>query len=326
MAGAGRLLRTGSPFEPAAAELARAARVLQVRSRREVTGAFVGGYQSAFRGGGIEFEESRPYAPGDDPRAIDWNAFARTGVAHVKRYREERDQTLLLLVDVSASMGFGSAGPSKAALAARSAALLAAAARAAGDRVGLWCFDRDVASELPPGRGEAHALRLLRALVSAGQRSAGATALAPVLATLRERVARRAIVFLLSDLRDEALLAGGEAGRRTRAALAVAARRHDLVVGHIVDPLEARLPTAGTLRVADPEAPGRRLLLRSGSRRARARYASAAQLRARSLERLLRSDGVDLVTLATDADPLRALGRFFVARAASRARGRGALR
>jgi uncharacterized protein (DUF58 family) len=326
MAGAGPLLRVGSPYSPQATDLAHAARVLQVRSRREVAGALAGGYRSAFRGGGLEFEESRTYAPGDDVRAIDWNAFARTGVAHVKHYREERDQTLLLLVDVSASMGFGTAGPSKAALAARSAALLAAAAGAAGDRVALWTFDTGLASEVPPGRGEAHGLRVLRALIEAGRGGAGETALAPVLTDLRERVHRRAIVFLLSDLRDEALLASDGAGRRTRAALAAVARRHDVVAGWIRDPREAALPAAGTLRVADPEAPGRTLLLRSGSRRARERYELAARAHARALERRLRADGVDVVPLATDADPLRTLGRFFVRRAATRAHGRGVRR
>jgi uncharacterized protein (DUF58 family) len=318
MRAAGPLLRLGAPFAPAVSELAKAARVLQVRSRREVAGALVGGYRSAFRGGGVEFEESRPYAPGDDVRAIDWNAFARTGALHVKRYREERDQTLLLLLDVSASMGFGTTGPSKAALAARTAALLGAAARAAGDRVALWTFDRDVVSEIPPGRGEAHELRLLRALVAAGGGGAGATALAPLLAAVRDRVHRRAIVFLLSDLRDDTLFAAGADGRRTRSALAAIARRHDVVAAWVTDPCEAALPAAGTLRVADPEAPGVSLLLRSGSRRARERYARAARASALAVERGLLRLGADVLPLATDVDPLRALGRFFVRRTLAR--------
>jgi uncharacterized protein (DUF58 family) len=322
MARAAPLLRLGSSYEPAAPDLARAARTLAVRSRREVAGALVGGYRSAFRGGGVEFEESRPYAPGDDVRAIDWNAFARTGVAHVKHYREERDQTVLLLVDVSASMGFGTAGPSKAALAARSAALLAAAAGAAGDRVGLFTFDRGLAGEVPPGRGEAHELRLLRALVGAGRGGAGTTELAPVLGALRERVHRRAIVFLLSDLRDDALFSADAAGRRLRASLAAVAGRHDVVAAWISDPRESALPAAGTLRVADPEAPGRSLLLHSGSRRARERYALAARAHAHALERACLRLGADWLPLAAGADPLRALGRFFVRRAATRARGR----
>jgi uncharacterized protein (DUF58 family) len=323
MAGVERLLRVGAPFAPTAPELARAARVLQVRSRREVAGALVGGYRSAFRGGGIEFEESRPYAPGDDVRAIDWNAFARTGALHVKRYREERDQLLLLLLDVSASMGFGTAGPSKAALAARAAALLAAAARAAGDRVAVWTFDRELVAELPPGRGEAHELRLLRVLVAAGGGGDGATALAPLLGAVRDRVHRRAIVFLLSDLRDDALFAAGADGRRTRAALAAVASRHDLVAAWVRDPRETALPAVGTLRVADPEAPGRTWILRSGSRRARERYARAARAGADAIERGLLRLGADVLPLATDADPLRTLGRFFMRRAATRALGRG---
>jgi uncharacterized protein (DUF58 family) len=300
--------------------------VLQLRSRREVAGALAGGYRSAFRGGGIEFEESRPYLPGDDVRAIDWNALARTGTAYVKHYREERDQTLLLLVDVSASMGFGSAGPAKSALAARSAALLAAAAAWAGDRVALWTFDRELRVEIPPGRGEAHGLLVLRALVDAAAPGDGTTALAPLLARLRERVHRRAIVFLLSDLRDEALLAGDAAGRRARASLVAVAHRHDVVAGWIVDPRELALARAGTLRVADPEAPSRTLLLRAGSARARERYAVAARVQGRALEQRMRADGVDWITLRTDADPLRALGRFLARRASERVRSRGVRR
>ena len=326
MARGAPLLRIGGTWRPEAADLARAARALQLRSRREVAGALAGGYRSAFRGGGIEFEESRPYTPGDDVRAIDWNALARTGTAYVKHYREERDQTLLLLVDVSASMAFGSRGPAKGAVAARSAALLAAAAAYAGDRVALWTFDRGLRSELAPGRGEAHGLSVLRALIEAASPGEGGTALAPLLARVCERVARRAIVFLLSDLRDDALLASDAAGRRLRASLAAAAQRHDLVAGFVVDPREETLPEAGTLRVADPEAPGRSLLLASGSRTARRRYAAAARMRERLLERRLRAAGADWLVLRSDGDPLRTLGRFLAERAALRVRGRGVRR
>jgi uncharacterized protein (DUF58 family) len=319
---AGPLLRVGGSWTPASADLAHAARVLQLRSRREVAGALAGGYRSAFRGGGIEFEESRPYAPGDDVRAIDWNALARTGSAYVKHHREERDQTLLLLVDVSASMAFGSAGPAKGAFAARCAALLAAAAASAGDRIALWTFDRTLRTEIEPGRGEAHGLRVLRALVEAAGGGTGGTALGPLLARVRERVAKHAIVFLLSDLRDDALFAGGSEGRRLRASLAAVAHRHDLVAGFVVDPRERALPPAGTLRVADPEAPGRSWLLHSGSQRARERYGVAAQVRERVLERRLRAGGADWLALRSDADPLRTLGRFFARRGVQRVRRR----
>ena len=126
------------------AALARAARLLVVRSRREATGLFAGNYVSAFRGGGLEFEESRPYAPGDDVRSIDWNATARHGETFVKQFREERDQTLHFALDVSGSMRFSSAGPSKAVTAAHALALLASAASRAGDRIGLVAFDARV--------------------------------------------------------------------------------------------------------------------------------------------------------------------------------------
>ncbi len=312
------LLQLGATWAPEASDLARAARTLQLRSRREVAGALAGGYRSAFRGGGIEFEESRPYVPGDDVRSIDWNALARTGQTYVKHHREERDQSLLLLVDRSASMGFGSRGPSKLAVAVRSAALLAAAAAQARDRVALWTFDDDVRDEIRPGRGQAHGLQVLRQLVATGASARGRTALAPVLRRVAERVRRRAIVFVLSDLRDEALLAEDRDADGLRAALGSVAHRHDLVVGWVVDPAERKLARLPAAWVADPEAGGGRRLLRSRSRAARERYAVAAELRARRLERRLRGDGADWLALPTDADPLRELGRFFVERALRR--------
>ncbi len=155
-------MSTTREYVPVSTEdLSRAARLLVVRSRREATGLFAGNYVSAFRGGGLEFDESRPYVPGDDVRSIDWNATARNGEPYVKRFREERDRTLLLALDVSASMRFGSAGRAMAATAAHAAALLAVAAGRAGDRVGLVAFDASVRTALPPARGDAHVWSLI---------------------------------------------------------------------------------------------------------------------------------------------------------------------
>jgi len=313
------LLRVGRRWAPDAGELARAARTLAIRSRREVAGALAGGYRSAFRGGGIEFEESRPYVPGDDVRAIDWNAYARTGTTFVKHHREERDQRLLVLVDTSASMGFGTHGATKGATAVRSAALLAAAAQRAGDRVALWTFDETVRTEIRPGRGAAHGLRLLRALVEAGRQPAGRTALEPVLRRVAERLRRRSIVFVLSDLRDDALLEPAGDRSALRHALAGVSRRHDLVFGCVVDPAERELPRLPALWVADPEGDGAPRLLRPCPGRRRDRYAVAAALRLRQLERRLRGSGADWLLLPTEADPLRRLGRFFADRALRRA-------
>jgi uncharacterized protein (DUF58 family) len=304
------------------AELERAARLLEVRSRREVSSAFAGGYRSAFRGGGVEFEESHPYAPGDDVRAIDWNATARSGVPHVKRFREERDQTVVLAVDVSASMSFGSPGRAKAALAAHAAALIAAAAGRAGDRVGLLSFDTEIRSQLPAARGEAHTWRILRALVGAAGQGAGGTDLETAFSRLRAGIRRRAVVVILSDFRDDGFFSAAPDGSSPRTELVALARGHDVVAVTICDPREEEIPEAGIVRLCDPEAPRRRLVFDTRSARARARYAAACAVRRRALERRLRADGADTLALRTDRDPLHALTRFFQAHAG---RHRGAV-
>jgi uncharacterized protein (DUF58 family) len=307
------------PGIPSAEELERAARILAVRSRREVSTAFAGGYRSAFRGGGVEFEESRPYVPGDDVRHLDWNALARTGEAYVKRFREERDQTLVLALDVSGSMAFGSAGRSKAAAAAHAAALLAGAASRAGDRVGFATLRESAREEVAPERGEARLLPLVRRLAQTAASPSGAADLPAALAALEALLARHAVLVLLSDFRDEGLLAepapGGDGAAPACLALARLARRHDVVAAVVEDPREAELPAAGAAWIGDPERAGRRYLLRTGAG-ARERYRSAAAARRRSLERALRRDGADVLWLRTDRDPLRALARFFARRPA----------
>ena len=186
---------------PGAADLARAARILAVRSRREATGLFAGTYASAFRGGGVEFEESRPYVPGDDVRNLDWNAFARTGELFVKRFQEERDETVLLALDVSASMQFGTAARSKAATAAHAAALIAAAAGRAGDRVGLIAFDVAVRREVRPARGQAHVLSVIEAAVGEGNAAVGGTRIEAGIEGLLARGRPGSVALLFSDFR-----------------------------------------------------------------------------------------------------------------------------
>jgi uncharacterized protein (DUF58 family) len=297
-----------APASPA--ELERAARVLFVRARRAAPGLAVGGYASAFRGAGMEFEESRPYVPGDDLRHLDWSATARSGEPWLKRFREERDQILLLLLDVSASMAFGSGARSKAEHAAHAAALLAAAASAAGDRVGLVAFGERVRYELAPERGDAHLFALVRAAAGLAAAAGGGTDLAAALARVRALAPGRAIVVLLSDLRAPEL-APGAGARGPRAALVAAARRHDLVAAVVSDRREEELPASGRLRLADPERPGRPLLLDSEAPRVRERYRAAAAARRRALERRLRADGADVLWLRADRDPLPVLAGFF---------------
>lgn len=299
------------PTAPAA--IARAARVLWVRSRRDATGWLVGGYRSAFRGGGIEFEELRPYTPGDDVRSIDWNATARSGTPWVKRFREERAHTVLVVLDVSASMAFGSGGRSKLACAAYVAALVAAAAQRAGDRVGFAAFSDTIRASLPPARGAVHGWRLVRSASAQTEQPAGTTQLCVASAWAMAQTRRRALVVLLSDFRDPALdRVRTDGGASPLAALA---SRHDLVTVVVDDPREHALIAAGGVRLVDPEAGGRRLLLGTGPRR-RARYAAAAAARRTALLRRLRGEGADPLALSAPEDPLRALVRFFHVRAA----------
>lgn len=305
------------PVTPRSGELARAARILEVRSRREVGGAFVGGYRSAFRGVGIEFEESRPYVPGDDVRFLDGAVMARTGHPYVKRFREERDQTVHLAVDVSTSMAFGSRGSAdytKGALAARVASLLAVAALRAGDRVGLLSFDERVRDELAPGRGGGQVWEILQRLVAATGNPGGPTGLGESLARVRSAARRRSLIFVVSDFRDEHFFAPSAAGPPPRSEWVALARHHDLVAIVIHDPREDELPRAGTLRMVDAERPHRRMWLRTGSARVRERYRTASEVHRRSVVRRLRGDGASVLTLRTDREPLPALIRFFAER------------
>ncbi len=299
------------------ADLSRATRLLLVRSRREATGLFAGNYTSAFRGGGLEFEESRPYVPGDDIRSIDWNATARSAEPFVKQFREERNQTVLFLLDVSASMGFGSAGPTKAATGAHAIALMAAAAGRAGDRVGLIVFDRAVRRQVPIGRGGAHSLRVIRAALECDGTTRGTTRLGAGLRAVSAATRRRAVVFVISDFRDPELFPASR-DRAVGTELGDLARRHDVVAAVVVDPREESLPDVGPIRVVDPERPGRAFLLNSGSRRVRERYRAASSAWRSRIERDLRRSGADTLWIRTDRDPLFALGRFFRDRAARR--------
>lgn len=301
-----------------AEELARAVRLLRIRGRREATGLFSGASISVFRGAGLEFEESRPYVPGDDVSALDWSATARTGELHVKRHREERNQTLIFALDTSPGMAFHTAGVSKAALAARTVALLTAAAGRAGDRTALVAFDTRVRERIAPGRGGAHALRVLQAALPREPRSdgrrpepRGSGDVVAAVRALQGMTRRRGVVLLLSDFRGAP---PAELGRPLRRL----ARRHDLIAAPLVDPAERELPRAGMLRIADP-ASGATRLLDTRSPRVRARYREAAERRRRELERELRRAGAEFLWLRTDASPLHPLAQFLAERAVRRA-------
>ena len=230
-------------------EIVKQVRRLQVKARRAVEDMLGGEYHSRFKGAGIAFDEVRPYQPGDDVRAIDWNVTARMGEPFLKRYVEERERTLVLALDASASLRFGTGSQSKREVAAELAALIALSASANNDRVGLVQFTSGIEQWLPPRKGTGHVLRIIREALFFQPRGRG-TDLAEGLAQVNRLLKRRAIVFLFSDFLDDGY---ARAVQRT-------ARRHELVAVRIGDAREDVLPEAGLVQAEDAET-GQRLLI-----------------------------------------------------------------
>lgn len=288
--------------------LLRAVRRIELRTERLVSSLAAGGYRSAFKGSGLEFDEVREYASGDDVRSIDWNVTARAGKPWVKVFREERELTVLLLVDVSGSMRFGAipgvSPRAKLALAAEAAAVVGVTALRNHDRLGLALFSDRNELHLPARKGRGHAMRVVREVLGAPA-TGRPTGLAEALDELARTEKRRAVCFLASDF-----LVQGAAAARFQAALSRAARRHDLVGLRIRDPAETCLPDGPwPLPVCDPEG-GDELVLAGGAR-ARARYRDAWEAARSCITAAFRGAGCDLVELSTDASAFTALDRFF---------------
>ena len=284
---------------PDTADILKKIRRLELRTRRLVESAFGGQYHSVFKGRGMNFEDVRAYNAGDEVRFIDRNVTARTGDLHVKNFTEERELTVLLLVDVSASGAFGSVDQSKRELAAEVASLLAFSAIGNRDKVGLMLFSDSVELFLPPRKGRSHVLRLIREVLYYEPRGRK-TDLAGALEYLNRVVRRRAVVFLLSDF---------QAPDFSRP-LTVTGRRHDLVAVPVVDPLEETLPDVGRVSLEDAES-GAILEINTSDRRVRAQFARDVAARRQALLSLLRRARVDTITLRTGDDYLPALRAFF---------------
>lgn len=279
---------------------------IRILTRRLLDERLSGDYHSIFKGRGIEFDEARPYQPGDDVRAIDWNVTARMGEPYVKRFSEERELTVLFLVDVSGSQSFGTAARSKAARAAELTALLALAALSNQDKVGLVLFSDRVMKSLPPRKGRTAVQRLVREVLAAEETHEGTdirAALRFVSATQR----RRAVVFLVSDFQDE-----GYARE-----LAAFARRHDVIACRVSDPAEAALPNVGLVELWDPET-HRVHLVDTASAAVRRAYAQDAHAHRAEQERAFLRAGVDLLDLSTDKPYIDAVRGLFRRRAARR--------
>jgi uncharacterized protein (DUF58 family) len=300
------------------AALLRQVRRIELRTERLVSALAAGRYRSAFRGQGMEFDEVREYAEGDDVRAIDWNVTARAGRPYVKVYREERELTTFLIVDVSASMRFGAipgiSPRAKLALAAEAAAVVGVTALRNHDRIGLMLFSDRTELHLPARKGRGHAMRLVREVLVAPARvpAMRAGSVAAALDELAHVAKRRAVCFLISDfiVADPGNPQGGLAARRFAEALARAGRRHDLVGLRVTDPGEEALPAGSApLALADPEGGAVRVI--AGGSRARAQYAAAWAASRERTAAAFRGAGCDLVELRTERSALEALTRFF---------------
>ncbi len=289
-------------------DILRKIRHIELKTRQLVEAAFAGSYHSVFKGRGMNFEEVRQYAPGDEIRAIDWNVTARSGEAYVKKFTEERDLTVMLLVDISASGLFGSVELSKRELAAEVAALLAFSAIRNNDKVGLLLFTGDVELFIPPRKGRAHALRIIREVLFF-EPQGRQTNLAHALDYMNRVVRRRCICFLISDFQDE----------NYERPLGITAQRHDMVALPVMDPAEFELPDAGVLLVEDAET-GELLELNTRNKSVRKHLAEAALENFEATSKTLVKMGIDVVPLRTDADYLPVLRTFFDQRERRRAR------
>ncbi len=322
-------------------DLLESVRRIEVRTNRLVNDTMVGAYLSHFKGRGMDFEELREYIPGDDVRDIDWNVTHRLGRPFVKRFREERELTAVLAVDVSASSTFGSGSRTKREFAAEIAATLAMSAARTGDKVALLLFTDEVELFVPPRKGRRHILRLVRELLVFQPRRRG-TNISGALEFLNHVLHRRAIVFLLTDflhsvgthphppahrrprfsvLKDEHEEEGrGGFGRRdVITELGLTNLRHDVVCLHLHDPRESELPDAGLVTIEDAET-GELLELDSTRNAVRERFAAANAERLAELDRALIRTGVDTLRLNTAEPFAPVLQRFFEIR---RGRRRG---
>lgn len=280
-------------------EVTREVRRIEITTRHLVRDIVAGEYSSAFRGRGVEFAEVREYQPGDDVRTIDWNVTARLGSAYVKRYLEERELSVLFVVDMSASGGFGSCRRTKGDLGLEVAAVLALAAVRNNDRIGATFFTDRVEYHLEPAKGRRHALRFLSDLLAFQPRGT-ATDLGRALADLEPTLRRRAVVFVLSDFMAE--------GYET--VLGRLSRRHDVVGLQLVDPRERTLPAAGIVTLWDPES-GEWRRIDTADAAVRAYFARRAEEFDRGLERRLRERGADLLRLETGQSYAEPLLTFF---------------
>lgn len=289
-------------------------RQLEIRTRRLVNDSLSGAYHSVFKGRGMDFDEVREYTPGDEVRTIDWNVTARAGRPFVKKFTEERELTIFLVVDISASGNFGSGTLSKRDLAAELASVLAFSAIRNSDKVGLILYTDRVERYLLPKKGRRHVLRVIRDILYHRPEGRGTDSV-KALDVVNHVLHRRAIVFLISDF--ETGKDPQTARAELRRAMRQTNRRHDLIAVHIEDPREKELPNVGIVALEDAET-GEIVELDTTRAVVRQRFKEKALERSRRLVMDLRSEGIDTLQLQTDTPYIPALQRLFKTRVRGR--------
>ena len=289
------------------ADIIKKVRRLEIRARHLVTDSVTGAYHSSFKGRGMDFEEVREYAIGDDVRTIDWNVSAKMDRPFVKVFREEREMTLILLIDVSASGVFGSVEQSKRERAAEIASVLAFSATQNNDKVGALLYTDEVEHYIPPKKGRRHILRLIRDILFFKPNGRG-TSHKTALEYLNRVQRRKTVVFMISDFLDLA------ADTLLFDKLALTNQHHDLISIALSDPSESALPEVGLITLEDAET-GEMVEIDTGNKSIRKRYASLAQERQQNFSNQMRKKGLDWIPACTDQPYLPALRNLFARRA-----------
>lgn len=280
-------------------EVLEKVRRIEIKTKSIINDILSGEYQSVFKGQGMEFSEVRTYIQGDDIRTIDWNVTARAGEPFVKKYVEERELTVMLVVDASASGNFGTVNQMKAEMAVELCALLAFSAIKNNDRVGLIIFTSEVEKFIPPKKGKNHVLRVIRELLYFRPQKRG-TDIAEAVSFLNRVQRKKAVVFFVSDF----------FGAQYESVFRVAAQRYDMIAVSITDPRENDLPDVGLIELRDPET-DTTVLVDTGSKSFREKFVQDSEKRHRDLKNFFRSIGVDQIAITTKEDYVEPLVRFF---------------
>ncbi len=280
-------------------EILKKIRRIQITTSRLVTDVFAGQYQSIFKGRGIEFDEVREYLPGDDIRSIDWNVTARTGQPHIKKFVEERELTVMFLIDLSASSKFGTVDRFKSELQAEICSVLALSANKNNDKVGLITFTDKVEKFLPPRKGMKHVLRVIREALYYEPEGKG-TNIKNAVEFLHKVVKRRCVCFVISDYFDDGF----------KKALSIANKRHDMIAVTVTDPREHSLQDAGLINLQDAET-GDFFLIDSSSEAVRNAFRNRSEKRMKKIKDIFNSIGVDNIEISTDKPYSQNLYRFF---------------